>query len=161
MTVTLAVAVLKAVVPPAALASAVVRPEVPPVWSQALTCKAADTPFQSASGTKRTRARPSAGSRRALAAVGAPMADHVLPPSRLASQRPPVVPAPTTAMPESAPASGSVTCPDRSAETARPGLAAASSCRAGMACTPASTGAVLGAAVTVIDSVAEEPVCVV
>jgi len=103
-----AVAVLKAVVPPLVELSAV-PPLLPLVWSHARkVIPGLTVPFQSALGTKRTLVLASAASRRADDSDGVPKAVHVLPLSVVYCQVPWLLSTAMTAMPSTAPASTSV-----------------------------------------------------
>src|SRR5439155_20256902 len=104
-----AVAVLKAVSPPLSEASAVL-PAVPLVWSQARkVTPAATLPLKFPAGSKRTRVSASAASSRAFPLLGLPKLLQLDPPSSEYCHVPLALFTPTTAMPESAPASTSVT----------------------------------------------------
>src|SRR5439155_7380544 len=96
-----AVAALKAVVPPL-LDVLAVPPAAPLVWSHARkVIPAATVPLKFAAGTKRTRVDPSAASRRAVEVVGLPKLLQLDPPLRENCHVPLLLSTPTTAMPES------------------------------------------------------------
>src|SRR5262249_18570926 len=100
---------LKAVVPPLTDASAV-PPALPVVWSHARNTRPpASVPLQLKAGTKRTRVLASAGRSRADAWEGAPKAVQLVPPFNEYCQVPLLLSTEVTAMPESAPGSGSLT----------------------------------------------------
>ena len=133
VTETLALWVLKAVVPPVpAVLTLALPPLVPVVPSQARMVRSATTwPCQSAAGTKRSRLFPpeSATSRRALALSGVPRSVQLEPLFTLYCHRPLVLPALMMAMPccKAVP-SGSVSRPATRVLTAMPaGLVASSS----------------------------------
>src|SRR5206468_1037537 len=121
VTALLALAVLKADVPPPVVASAM-PPAVPVLRSQPLKVSALGTlPFQLAAGTKRTRVNGSVPSRRALLLLTAPSAFQLVPPSMLYCQLPLVVSAAVMAMPLEPPASLSL--PATRSATSVPALA--------------------------------------
>ena len=134
-------------VPPLVLVLAVL-PALPEDWSQARkVMPPATVPFQLALGTKRTEVLALAASRRAVVAAGAPNALQVLPPLVVYCQAPLVLSTATTAMPEAAALSMSVSTPETRAETRVPLLEAEarSSLMAFRLLAPASTGASLTA----------------
>ena len=110
---------LKALTPPFTLTSTSVS-ALPLLRSQARRVRPATLPCQSVAGTKRTRVSASAASSRADASERTPSADQLDPPSTEYCHVPRLSSTPTTAMPASAPGSGSVTRPDSSAETSVP-----------------------------------------
>ena len=113
-----------AVVPPTLAAldrsCAATPPCTPVVRSQARNVSPSETvPLKPIFGWKYTRVAESAARRRAVVLVGLPSVFHVKPLSSEYHQVPFAVFAPVTAMPPSAPGSGSL-CPVRSAETRDP-----------------------------------------
>src|SRR5438132_244057 len=144
-----AVAVLKAVVPPLVVVSTLV-PWVPLVWSQAEKVTEAVVPF-SPSGTNRSLSV--ARSKRAELPATAPTAFHVPPPSSEYCQAPVLLTRPVTAIPDSAPESTSLTWPESSVETRSPPLAVWSSLIVVKLLAPDKSGASL-TLVTVIEAVA-------
>src|SRR5262249_23676310 len=123
----LAVAELKAVVPPFVVVLAV-PPLAPLLWSQARNViPVATVPFQLAAGKNRTRVLASAASSRADAVEGVPNASHVEPPLIVYCHDPCVLSAAVTAIPDRAPKSESVTSPATSADTSVPEFVTSSS----------------------------------
>ena len=117
-------------------------PLAPLVWSQAWkVIPSVTVPFQSASGTKRTKVPASAPSSRAASTLGDPNAVQTVPPSVENSQVPLVSSTPTTAMPATAPGSASVTQPEIRSDTSVPPLVNASSLIPARSSAPEITGA--------------------
>src|SRR5438128_5512863 len=91
-----AVAALKALVPPLVDVLAV-PPAAPLLWSHARkVIPAATVPLKFAAGTKRTRVDASAASRRAAELLGLPKLLHVAPPLRENCHAPLLLSTPTT-----------------------------------------------------------------
>ena len=139
----LATVLLKALLPPLTLVLALL-PALPLVRSQARKLMPLTTaPFQLAAGAKRTRVRVSAASSMALVAVTALKAVQLLPPLSEYCQMPLVLLTAVTAMPDSAPASASLTRPAISADTSVPLSATGSSPMFARSFAPERTGALL------------------
>jgi len=147
--VAVAIAVLKGVEPPLAVVSAV-PPLVPPCWSQARNLTPGSTvPVKSVAGTSLTRVYASAASRRAEVPDGVPSSNQVAPPLVVYCQVPREPFASVTAMPDSAPASWSVTLPTIKADTGVPPLAESFLSMALRLLDPDNTGASLASATVI------------
>ena len=142
----LAVALLKALLPPLTLVSAVPPAlPLPMLWSQARKVSpAASVPFQLLLGTKRTALFVSAASNRAEASLTTPKALQLVP-SVVYCQTPLASFAPVTAMPACAAVSTSLIRPAISVATSVPGLLTVSSVIDARLLAPPSTGASLNA----------------